>query len=69
VSFPTGHDPRQTFAISGQIQGAFDQIFRDIIGSSMPAARLRAAVWQSVFTHECGATGARSTRAWASSPH
>src|SRR6202043_2839283 len=31
---------------------AFDQIFRDIIGGSLPAARLRASIWQSVFTHD-----------------
>jgi len=52
VRFPTGHDPRHTFACFRQIQRAFEQIFRDIIGSSMPAARLRAAIWQSVFTHD-----------------
>jgi transcriptional regulator with AAA-type ATPase domain len=52
VRFPTGHDPRHTFALFRQIQRAFDQIFRDIIGGSIPAARLRAAVWQSVFTHD-----------------
>jgi DNA-binding NtrC family response regulator len=49
---PTGHDPAHTFACFRQIQRAFEQIFRDIIGSSMPAARLRAAVWQSVFSHD-----------------
>jgi len=52
VRFPTGHDARHTFACFRQIQRSFDQIFRDIIGSSMPAARLRAAIWQSVFTHD-----------------
>ncbi len=52
VRLPTGHDPRHTFACYRQIQQAFDQVFRDIIGSSMPAARLRAAVWQSIFTHD-----------------
>jgi hypothetical protein len=52
LRFPTGHEPRHTFALFRQIQSAFDQIFRDIIGSSMPAARLRAAIWQSVFTHD-----------------
>ena len=41
-----------TFACFRQIQRAFEQIFRDIIGSSLPAARLRAAVWQSIFTHD-----------------
>ncbi|HLK68271.1 MAG TPA: sigma 54-interacting transcriptional regulator [Bryobacteraceae bacterium] len=52
VHFPTGYDPRHTFACFRQIQRAFEQVFRDIIGSSMPAARLRAAVWQSIFTHD-----------------
>jgi|HubBroStandDraft_1064217.scaffolds.fasta_scaffold03542_7 transcriptional regulator with AAA-type ATPase domain len=52
VHFPTGHDPRHTFACFRQIQCAFEQVFRDIIGSSMPAARLRASIWQSIFTHD-----------------
>jgi hypothetical protein len=52
VRFPTGHDPRHTFACFRQIQCAFEQVFRDIIGSSMPAARLRASIWQSIFTHD-----------------
>jgi DNA-binding NtrC family response regulator len=52
VRFSSGHEPRHTFACFRQIQRAFDQVFRDIIGNSMPAARLRAAIWQSVFTHD-----------------
>ena len=52
VRFPTGHDARHTFACFRQIQHAFDQVFRDIIGSSIAAARLRASVWQSIFTHD-----------------
>jgi len=52
VRFPTGHDPRHTFACFSQIQRAFEQIFRYVIGSSMPAARLRASIWQSAFTHD-----------------
>jgi sigma-54 interacting transcriptional regulator len=52
VSFPTEHDPRHTFACYRQIQRAFEQIFQCIIGGSLPAARLRAAVWQSIFTHD-----------------
>jgi DNA-binding NtrC family response regulator len=52
VHLPTRHDPRHTFACFRQIQRAFEQIFRDIIGGSMPAARLRASVWQSIFTHD-----------------
>jgi transcriptional regulator with AAA-type ATPase domain len=49
---PGGHEPRHTFACFRQLQKAFDQIFRDIIGGSVPAARLRASVWQSIFTHD-----------------
>jgi len=52
VDFPSGHEPRHTFACFRQIQRAFEIIFRDLIGSSLPAARLRAAVWQSIFTHD-----------------
>lgn len=52
VVLPTRHEPTHTFACFRQIQRAFEQILRDIIGSSMPAARLRAAVWQSIFTHD-----------------
>jgi transcriptional regulator with AAA-type ATPase domain len=52
IRLPTQHDPVHTFACFRQIQRAFEQIFRDIIGGSMSAARLRAAVWQSVFSHD-----------------
>lgn len=52
VRFPSGHEPLHTFACFRQIQRAFDIIFRDIIGGSMPAARLRASIWQSIFTHD-----------------
>ncbi|MBM3227173.1 MAG: sigma-54 factor interaction domain-containing protein, partial [Candidatus Tectomicrobia bacterium] len=31
---------------------AFQHIFRYLIGGSMAAARLRAMVWQSIFTHD-----------------
>lgn len=46
------HDPVHTFSCFYQIQRAFNHIFRDIIGGSLPAARLRASIWQSVFTHD-----------------
>jgi DNA-binding NtrC family response regulator len=52
VRFPSSHDPRHTFACFRQIQCAFEQVFRDIIGNSMAAARLRASIWQSIFTHD-----------------
>ena len=57
VAMPGGHElywkqPPHTFACFRQIQRAFDQILLDIIGGSLPAARLRASVWQSIFTHD-----------------
>ncbi len=50
--FPTAAQPAHFFACFRQVQRAFQQIFFSIIGNSMPAARLRASVWQSVFTHD-----------------
>jgi DNA-binding NtrC family response regulator len=44
--------PAHVFACFRQIQRAFHHIYDNIIGNSMPAARLRASVWQSVFTHD-----------------
>ncbi len=52
IEFPSRHDPVRMFEFFRQIQHAFDQIFRDIIGGSLPAARLRGAIWQSIFTHD-----------------
>ena len=52
LSLPSGYEPAHTFACYRQIQCAFERIFQNIIGNSMPAARLRAAVWESIFTHD-----------------
>jgi hypothetical protein len=52
VTLPSDYDPAHTFACYRQIQCAFERIFQDIIGNSLPAARLRASVWQSIFTHD-----------------
>ena len=51
AQLPTGHLAKHTFACYYQIVRAFQHIFEQIIGNSRPAARLRAAIWQSVFTH------------------
>lgn len=51
-SFETAHEAPHFFACFRQVQRAFHHIFDNIIGNSMPAARLRASVWQSVFTHD-----------------
>jgi hypothetical protein len=40
------------FAIFFQLRRAFYQIFRHLAGQSKPMARLRAAIWQSIFTHD-----------------
>ena len=50
--FETALQAPHMFACYRQVQRAFQEIFFSIIGNSMPAARLRAAVWQSVFTHD-----------------
>ncbi len=52
IVLPSRHEAAHTFACFFQISRAFVQIFGKIIGSSMSAARLRAAVWQSIFTHD-----------------
>lgn len=45
-------DPAHWFATFFQVRRAFLSIFDNILGESLPAVRLRAAVWQSVFTHD-----------------
>jgi transcriptional regulator with AAA-type ATPase domain len=45
-------DIAHLFAAFFQVRRAFYFIFRNIIGNAMPVVRLRAAVWQSIFTHD-----------------
>jgi DNA-binding NtrC family response regulator len=52
VTLPSQHDQRVIFAGYFQIERAFSHIYSRIIGGSMPAARLRAAVWHSVFSRD-----------------
>jgi transcriptional regulator with AAA-type ATPase domain len=40
------------FAFLFQVRRASHHIFDFIVGTSLPAARLRAAAWQSIFTHD-----------------
>ena len=49
---PSRHDPKVILAGYFQVQRAFALIFDNIVGGSMPAARLRAAVWESIFTRD-----------------
>ncbi len=50
-TLPMEGDAAHLFAIGFQTRRAFQHIFRQIFGSSMPAAELRATVWQSIFTY------------------
>ena len=52
VRMPVAAVPHQLFAWGYQIRRAFHHTFRRIYGASMPAAQLRASVWQSIFTHD-----------------
>lgn len=52
VALPTHHEAAHLFACFFQIRRAFHHIFSHIIGGSMAAARLRATIWQSIFTHD-----------------
>ena len=51
VKFPSKPDIPHLFSIFFQIKRAFHHIFSFIVGGSMASAKLRAAVWQSIFTH------------------
>ena len=45
-------DAPHLFACFFQVRRAFHHIIESIVGSALAAARLRAAVWQSIFTHD-----------------
>ena len=49
---PRSENAAHLLACFFQVRRAFIHIFDSIVGSSLPAARLRAAVWQSLFTHD-----------------
>ena len=46
----SGPEVAHVFAGLCQLERAFINIFTNIVGSSAPVARLRAAVWESIFT-------------------
>ncbi len=48
--FETALSVEHFFACCWQLARAFHRIFDHIIGSSRPAARLRASIWESIFT-------------------
>ena len=49
---PTKHDAAHLLADSFQLCRAFSHIFNHISGTSKVTAQLRAAVWESIFTHD-----------------
>ena len=51
VQLPSDCQAEHIFACFFQIRRAFYHIFDFIVGQSAPTVRLRAAVWQSIFTH------------------
>ena len=50
VEFPSKHQAPHLFACFSQIRRASQHIFLNIIGGSLSVGRLRAAVWESIFT-------------------
>jgi len=48
----TGQTAAHLFACAFQIRRAFHAIFRSLVGSSVPMARLRSEIWQSIFSHD-----------------
>ncbi|MCB9698013.1 MAG: sigma-54-dependent Fis family transcriptional regulator [Alphaproteobacteria bacterium] len=49
---PEVDTPEHLLACFWQIRRAFELVLTSFAGGSMPAARLRAATWQSTFTHD-----------------
>lgn len=52
VTLPDAFEPDRLFAVYFQVRRAFHHIFAHLIGASAPAQRLRASVWQSIFTRD-----------------
>ena len=52
LRLPAPAEAPHLFACFFQILRAFHFTFRNIVGRSIASARLRAGVWQSVFTHD-----------------
>jgi transcriptional regulator with AAA-type ATPase domain len=52
VRWPPSQPPEHVFACFFQLRRAFHFTFRSIAGGSIPAATLRAQVWQSIFSYD-----------------
>ena len=49
---PSREESAHLFACLHQVRRAFTNTFDYLVGESAPATRLRAQVWQSIFTHD-----------------
>ena len=45
-------DVDHLFACLYQVRRAFHHVFNSLVGRSLPIARLRATIWESIFTHD-----------------
>ena len=52
IELPSAYDDAHLFASFFQVRRAFHYIYSYLIGGSLAAARLRATVWESIFTHD-----------------
>ena len=52
VDLPHRDPPEHLFAFFFQMNRAFVNIYNNIVGGSLAAAKLRSAIWQSIFTHD-----------------
>jgi DNA-binding NtrC family response regulator len=52
LTLPSGYEPAHLLACYAQACHAFNGIFKRILGGSPRMAELRAATWQSIFTHD-----------------
>lgn len=50
--FAAEYEPAHLFACLFQIRRAFTAVFDYLVGASAAVARLRATVWESIFTHD-----------------
>ncbi|MGO9414201.1 MAG: sigma 54-interacting transcriptional regulator [Syntrophobacteraceae bacterium] len=51
-TLPSNHRAELLIAGFFQVERAFAHIFEEIVGGSEPAAKLRANVWESIFSHD-----------------
>ncbi len=67
-ALPSGHDAAHVFACYFQIRRAFSHIFLYLIGSSMPAARLRRRCGNRSSHATCAVITKACTSTWLTTP-